>query len=235
MARAKTNRTTKRRLAEKQAVKPISGVMPPNSKEPSPKEILFLKVGISVMVLLVLGVVIFFAIQLLGNRNNENKNPYTSFLYIYGEELGILTRPDELTGGYPYGDLEFFNDADEFPATDDYEAKAIYNLIKNAKTIYVFIYSVNDMDNDVKEQILEYQEQYKNKPLLFLQLDHPRNFGLLEDPAISHLGLQDVANQLLIFNIEPSSSEVDDFEVIVDRPGSANVNELLEAIKKIIQ
>ena len=168
-------------------------------KEPSPKEILFFKIGMSLIGLAVIVIAIIFIVQYYMEKAEEE--PYQDYVVITVDELLLLTQYDE--------DLGTYGDPDTLKQ-DDYEN--INTLFQSNDYFYVYFYHSSNPDDEIVATIEDYtgvdqiptmtlledepDESYK--AFYFFDLDDAVNASLFENTAFDHLGLDTEAENILL-------------------------------------
>ena len=166
------------------------------SKEPSKNEILFFKIGVSVIAI---GLVVVAIVMIVSNfMNKEEINPYIDYNHFKTEELAAMTKYiDETT----YGDLDYFTGKTEY--------EDIRVILNQNDIFYFYFYHSNQINEEIKTEI-DKLEGVENLPLIFINLDAIDNLNLFEDENLTHLNLDaELDDMLLIYDMQPDS--IDEF------------------------
>ena len=177
-------------------IKPVSKVVPKEAVKPIPKreatknEILFFRVGIMVVAITIITVAIIFTIQYFMNQEEE-AGIYDDYIHITAIDLRQMTFYDEDFG--VYGDFSFFM------GKEDYED--IYDLINQNNTIYFFVYRSSNINTEIEERIKSLD--LDGFAFFMIDADLASNGGLFTDTDISHLGLDESRQHMLvIFDVD---------------------------------
>ncbi len=163
-------------------------------RELTKNEIMFFRVGVSVIAI---GLVVAAIVIIINSYMNGNeKNPYEDYLHFETEELVAMTqRIDNTT----YGDLDYFIGKSQF---DDFRV-----ILNQYNVFYFYFYSSKNINEEIQETI-EGLEDIENLPLIFINLDDPWNVELLENANLTHLNLNTSADDmLLIYDMQPASTD----------------------------
>jgi hypothetical protein len=158
-------------------------------KEVSKNEILFYRIGMSLVVLTLITVAIIFTVRYFMDQEEEDM-VYEDYIHITQNDLRYLTYDD---GTGVYGDFSYFSGLTGY---DDL-VEAIYSN----NIIYVYFYRSSKVSEEIKNKIESLD--LEGMAFFLLDLDDPRNLSVLEMNELSHLNLEaNRDNMLLIFNIE---------------------------------
>ncbi len=191
MARVQQSKNTPNKKTPQPAKgKPIPKVEPSKplqKREPSKNEILIFRIGLSIIGITLVTLAIVFTIRHYMNKD-EYVGPFDGQMHVYVSELEIFARYIEDRGNY--GDL---SELDGKPQYED-----LRNQIQGHDVIYFFFYRASSVDEAVKEAMLSI-ENLKDKPILFINMDDQiLNQALFTSPVLSHLGLLENRNQMLL-------------------------------------
>lgn len=193
MARVQQVQPTKKDApkAQSQNFKSKENLVKTNPKrEPSKNEILFFRIGISLIALTLVTTAIIFTIRYFMEKEEE-KGIYEDYMHVTVRELGYFMRyyPETNT----YGD---FSDFDGYAEYDDLRAK-----ISGQDKLYFFFYRSSDVNLDLA-QALKDVEGLEDKPVFFVDMDKSQNAELFTNAWISHLNLdQSRQSMFLIYDI----------------------------------
>lgn len=156
-------------------------------REPSKNEILFFRIGMSVIALTLITVAIIFTIEYFMN-DEEVPGVYDDYISITSSDLKYLTYDD---GSGVYGDFSYFQ------GKDDYQD--LLQLINDNTEIYVYFYRGTDIDEDIKELILS--KDLSDKAFFLIDLDVAQD--ALSGTDFAHLDLDLTRDNLfLTFDVE---------------------------------
>ncbi len=156
-------------------------------REPSKNEILFFRIGMSVIALTLITVAIIFTIEYFMN-DEEVPGVYDDYISITSSDLKYLTYDD---GSGVYGDFSYFQ------GKDDYQD--LLQLINDNTEIYVYFYRGTDIDEDIKELILS--KDLSDKAFFIIDLDVAQD--ALSGTDFAHLDLDLTRDNLfLTFDVE---------------------------------
>src|SRR5690606_13941454 len=110
-------------------------------REPSKNEILFFRLGLSIVVLTIITVAIIFTIQFFMDKAEE-VGPFDDYQHLTGSDLQNLTCND---GFGSYGDFTYFN------GLEDYED--MYDAIMSNRYIYIYFYKSSEVNTEVQTLI----------------------------------------------------------------------------------
>ncbi len=190
---------------------------PRDPREATPNEILFFKIGMSVIGLAVIVIAIVFIVQYYVNK--EADNPFEDYVMITVTELTPLTKYYEDTGNYVDSDT-LKND----------EFEIINSLYQANEYFYIYFYHSSIINDEIVGAIEDYtgDEGIPTMTLLedapddtydaffLLDLDAATNAGLFDNSNFSHLGLDPEAeNMLLTFSEDQGFSLTIDIDNIL--------------------
>ncbi len=156
-------------------------------REPSKNEILFFRIGMSVIALTLITVAIIFTIEYFMN-DEEVPGVYDDYISITSSDLKYLTYDD---GSGVYGDFSYFQ------GKEDYED--LLQLINDNTEIYVYFYRGTDIDDEIKELILS--KDLSDKAFFLIDLDVAGD--ALSGTDFAHLDLDLTRDNLfLTFDVE---------------------------------
>ncbi|RJX24597.1 MAG: hypothetical protein C4537_06310 [Acholeplasma sp.] len=156
-------------------------------REPSKNEILFFRIGMSVIALTLITVAIIFTIEYFMN-DEEVPGVYDDYISITASDLKYLTYDD---GSGVYGDFSYFQ------GKTDYEE--LLQLINDNNEIYVYFYRGSDIDEEIKELILS--KDLTDKAFFLIDLDEAEEG--LAGTEFAHLDLDLTRDNLfLTFDVE---------------------------------
>jgi hypothetical protein len=183
------NQYTKKVDQKKSDSQKVDLVKTKPQKEASKNEILFYRIGMSLVVLTIITVAIIFTVRYFMNQEEENQ-VYEDYIHITQMDLMYLTYDD---GSGVYGDFSYFSGLTGY----DELVEAIYSN----NIIYVYFYRSSNVNEDIKNKIESMD--LEGKAFFLLNLDNPRNANVLEMSELMHLNLQtNRDNMLLIFDID---------------------------------
>lgn len=156
-------------------------------REPSKNEILFFRIGMSVIALTLITVAIIFTIEYFMN-DEEVPGVYDDYISITASDLKYLTYDD---GSGVYGDFSYFQ------GKTGYED--LLQLINDNNEIYVYFYRGSDIDEDIKDLILS--KDLSDKAFFLIDLDEAEDG--LTGTDFAHLDLDLTRDNLfLTFDVE---------------------------------
>lgn len=166
------------------------------SKAPSKNELVFFRVGVSVIAI---GLIVAVIVMIVNNyMSKEDVNPYEDYNHLETEELVAITKYVNST---TYGDLDFFVGKSKY---DDLRV-----ILNKYDVFYFYFYHSESINKDILAAI-EKLENVEKLPLLFIDLDDIGNIALFEETDLTHLNLVATAdNMLLTYNMSPAN--VDEF------------------------
>lgn len=202
MARVQNNKSNSKKPSnkapQKEAVKKQDLAKQSPKREPSKNEILFYRLGLSIVVLTIITVAIIFTIQFFMNENEE-VGPFDDYQHLTGSDLQNLTFDD---GFGSYGDFTYFSDL------EDYED--MYEKIMSNAYIYVYFYRGSELNTEVEELIKTLD--LEDKAFFFIDLDLYGE-AIFANQTIEHLSLEsERTHMLLTFDVDgddPQTFRVD--------------------------
>jgi len=163
-------------------------------KEATKNEILFFRLGMSIIALTLITVAIIFTIRYFMN-NDEEVVVYEDLIHITTNDLKYLTYDD---GSGVYGDFAYFN------GLADKEDLA--EVINTNNLIYVYFYRSTKINEEI-QTIIEGLD-LEGKAFLLLDLDaNTTVFDLTEKGDFTLDNTRD--NMLLIFNVEAQTFQLE--------------------------
>ena len=218
----KKKKPTQGKSNTKKPLKNTTANQPRDPREASPKEILFFKIGMSIIGLAVITIAIIFIVQYYVNR--EAEDPYQDYVVITVDELLLLTKDFDGT----YGDPDTLRQ-------DEYEH--INTLYQSNENFYVFFYHSGTLNDEITAAIedntganniptvalLEDEPDNSYRAIYFLDLDDATNASLFDNANLSHLGLDaEAENMLLTYEYDENA-----FDLTID------INEILQIISDL--
>lgn len=167
-------------------------------REPSKNEILFFRIGISLIALTLLTTAIIFTIRYFMDTDEE-AGVYDTYTHVTARELGYFMRfyPESNT----YGDFSEFDGYSEY---DNLRA-----LIDGQNRLYFYFYRSSNINEDITAA-LQGVSGLEDKPVLFVDMDNAQNAELFTNEWLAHLNLdQSRQSMFLIYDIY----EEDPFEL----------------------
>jgi hypothetical protein len=159
-------------------------------REPSKNEILFFRIGISLIALTLLTTAIIFTIRYFMDQNEE-AGIYDDYTHVTVRELGYFMRYYPETNSY--GDFSEFDGYSEYS-----DLKA---LIDGQDKLYFYFYRSSNINEDITEALSNVQD-LSDKPVLFVDMDNPQNDELFTNAWLTHLNLeQSRQSMFLIYDI----------------------------------
>jgi hypothetical protein len=167
------------------------------NREPSKNEILFFKIGMSVIVLTFAVIAAVLLIQYF--TAEEEVIPYDEYVHINASDLKYITQEDD------YG---VFGDFSYFDGLDGYEdLRAVVN--SSTDFIYVYFYRSSNLDLDIKAAI-ESVANIDDLAFLFIDLDLGSSAELFTLTELVHLNLDsEKDNMFLTFDINAQSFQLE--------------------------
>lgn len=202
MARVQNNKSNSKKPSNKAPQKEVSKkqelAKTSPKREPSKNEILFYRLGLSIVVLTIITVAIIFTIQFFMNENEE-VGPFDDYQHLTGSDLQNLTFND---GFGSFGDFTYFSDL------EDYED--MYEKIMSNAYIYVYFYRSSELNTEVEELIKTLD--LEDKAFFFIDLDFYGE-AIFANQTIAHLNLEsERTHMLLTFDVDgddPQTFRVD--------------------------
>jgi len=216
---AKKKKATYTKSKEKQVTTKKSSVLQ-EQKPASKGEILFFRIGMLIVSLVVVGVIAIFAINYFTNDDDEDTNPYEDYITISQTSLDIIVVDN---GNNTFGTR------DDFQGYEEYED--LLRLLNSNEIIYFYFYHSSDINEDIEEALaaqtdvngiptytlLDENEDEDYLAFFFIDLDSSLNAELFTDDVISHLELDEDADQMLVtFDSENEDAEFFTMESDVD-------------------
>lgn len=166
------------------------------SKAPSKNELVFFRVGVSVIAI---GLIVAVIVMIVNNyMSKEDVDPYEDYNHLETEELVAITKYVNST---TYGDLDFFVGKSKY---DDLRV-----ILNKYDVFYFYFYHSESINKDILAEI-EKLENVEKLPLLFIDLDDIGNIALFEETDLTHLNLVATADYMLL-TYDMSPATVDDF------------------------
>ncbi|MBU1143306.1 MAG: hypothetical protein KKH92_06645 [Firmicutes bacterium] len=163
-------------------------------REASKNEILFFRLGISIIALTLITVAIIFTIRYFMNEDEEEVI-YEDLIHITTDDLKYLTYDD---GSGVYGDFAHFNGL-----TDKED---IANVINTNNLIYVYFYRSSAINEEIQALI----EALDLDGKAFLLLDLDKNADVFELAEKGDFTLDNTRdNMFLIFNVEEQTFQLE--------------------------
>jgi len=162
-------------------------------REPSKNEVMFFRVGMSVIALTLVVLAIVLVIQYFVKQDEET-GPFDDYISINVNELLMLTQDN---GDQTYGDFDFFVGKEEYEDLRD--------LIYGNDVMYVYFYRSSEMNEEIQTAILAI-EGLEDMTFLFVDMDVETT--LFETAGLEHLNLDDSRdNMLLMFDPQADLEE----------------------------
>ena len=163
-------------------------------REATKNEILFFRLGMSIIALTLVTVAIIFTIRAFMN-NDEKVVVYEDLIHITTNDLKYLTYND---GSGVYGDFAYFNGL--------VDKEDLATVINTNNLIYVYFYRSSKINEEI-QTIIENLD-LEGKAFLLLDLDKNTNvFDLTEKGDFTLDSTRD--NMLLIFNVEAQTFQLE--------------------------
>ncbi len=201
MARVQQNaKKSKSKIQKKEEPKkPLSRkelIQVNTKREPTKNEIMFYRIGMSVITITLIVLAIVLVIQY--SKTDTAVNPYEDNLSITITELTYITAQDEYG---VYGDFTQFN------GNDDYAD--LRTVLNSNDMVYIYFYRSSAIDPDIQAAI-ESVQNLDTMAFLFFDLDNDVNANVFTTAAISHLNLDSTKdNQLVIFDINAQTFQTE--------------------------
>lgn len=162
------------------------------AKEPSAKELLFVRIG---MISVSAVVLVFIAFLIINQFVNNDEVPYEDYVTITHSSLNEIVKDN---GDSTYGDFSYFNGMDSYAN--------LASLINKNDVIYFYFYHSSDYDTDVEaaitsktvlnliptETLMNDNEDELFVAFILIDLDEAANGALLTDTTLDYLGLADI-------------------------------------------
>ncbi|OHE40898.1 MAG: hypothetical protein A2102_02630 [Tenericutes bacterium GWF2_38_8] len=164
-------------------------------REPSKNEVMFFRIGMSVIALTLVILAIVLVIQYFVKQDEET-GPFDDYISINANDLLVITQEDE------YG---VFGDFSYFDGKEVYED--LRTVLYSNDFIYVYFYRSSDINEELETAILAI-EGLSDMAFLFVDLDTETT--LFETPGLDHLNLDDTRdNMLLIFDLNAQEFQLE--------------------------
>ncbi|HBY65662.1 MAG TPA: hypothetical protein DEG42_04680 [Acholeplasmataceae bacterium] len=164
-------------------------------REPSKNEVMFFRIGMSVIALTLVILAIVLVIQYFVKQDEET-GPFDDYISINANDLLVITQEDE------YG---VFGDFSYFDGKEVYED--LRTVLYSNDFIYVYFYRSSDINEELETAILAI-EGLSDMAFLFVDLDTETT--LFETPGLDHLNLDDTRdNMLLIFDVNAQEFQLE--------------------------
>ena len=156
-------------------------------REPSKNEVMFFRIGMSVIALTLVVLAIVLVVQYFVKQDEET-GPFDDYISINANDLLMITQEDEYG---VFGDFSYF------------DGKEIYDDLRTVlygnDFIYVYFYRSSEMSEELETAILAI-EGLEDMAFLFLDMDLETT--IFETPGLSHLNLDDTRdNMFLTFDV----------------------------------
>lgn len=156
-------------------------------REPSKNEVMFFRIGMSIIGLTLVILAIVLLIQYFVNQDEET-GPYDDYISITADDLLQITKEEE---SGVFGDFSFFDGKEDYAD--------LRTVLYGNDFVYVYFYRSSEINNEIKDAILAI-EGIEDMAFLFLDLD--LNTTLFETVGIEHLNLDSERdNMFLIFDL----------------------------------
>jgi hypothetical protein len=163
--------------------------------EPTKNEIMFFRIGMSIIALTLITVAIIFTIQYFMNKEEE-EGLFDDYIHLTASELTQLTGYDSNSG--VYGDFTYFAGQEAY--------EDLYALINTNTKIYIYFYSASSPNDEIVNLIKD--TDWEGKALFLVNLDLQKNN--LGGAALSHLNLDlNRSNLLVTFDVENQTFSTD--------------------------
>ncbi|MBU1141402.1 MAG: hypothetical protein KKG64_02645 [Firmicutes bacterium] len=165
-------------------------------REPTKNELMFFRIGISVIGLTLVVLLIVFLIRYY--TTEEEVGPYDDYLHINVTDLKYITQEDEYG---VFGDFSYFNGIDDY---------ADLRVVLNANDyVYVYFYRSTVMNDEITEAI-EALDDIDSMAFLFIDLDLVSSAELFTTTEIAHLNLDSEKDDMfLIFDINAQTFQLE--------------------------
>jgi len=164
-------------------------------REPSKNEVMFFRVGMSIIALTLVVLAIVLVIQYFVKQDEET-GPFDDYISINTNDLLVITQEDQ------YG---VFGDFSYFDGKTAYED--LRRVLYSNDFIYVYFYRSSDINEELETAILAIQG-LEDMAFLFVDLD--KETTLFETPGLNHLNLSDSRdNMLLIFDLNAQDFQLE--------------------------
>jgi hypothetical protein len=164
-------------------------------REPSKNEVMFFRIGMSVIALTLVVLAIVLVIQYFVKQDEET-GPYDDYISINTNDLLVITQEDEYG---VFGDFSYFDGKEVY---DD-----LRRVLYSNDFIYVYFYRSSAIDEELETAILAIQG-LEDMAFLFVDLDIETT--LFETPGLDHLNLDDTRdNMFLIFDLNAQEFQLE--------------------------
>jgi len=164
-------------------------------REPSKNEVMFFRIGMSVIALTLVILAIVLVIQYFVKQDEET-GPFDDYISINANDLLVITQEDE------YG---VFGDFSYFDGKEVYED--LRTVLYSNDFIYVYFYRSSEINEELETAILAI-EGLSDMAFLFVDLDTETT--LFETPGLDHLNLDDTRdNMFLIFDVNAQEFQLE--------------------------
>ncbi len=164
-------------------------------REPSKNEVMFFRIGMSVIALTLVVLAIVLVIQYFVKQDEET-GPYDDYISINTNDLLVITQEDEYG---VFGDFSYFDGKEVY---DD-----LRRVLYSNDFIYVYFYRSSAIDEELETAILAIQG-LEDMAFLFVDLDTETT--LFETPGLDHLNLDDTRdNMFLIFDLNAQEFQLE--------------------------
>jgi hypothetical protein len=164
-------------------------------REPSKNEVMFFRIGMSVIALTLVVLAIVLVIQYFVKQDEET-GPFDDYISINANDLLVITQEDE------YG---VFGDFSYFDGKEVYED--LRTVLYSNDFIYVYFYRSSEINEELETAILAI-EGLSDMAFLFVDLDTETT--LFETPGLDHLNLDDTRdNMFLIFDVNAQEFQLE--------------------------
>jgi hypothetical protein len=160
----------------------------PVKKVASKNEIMFFRLGMSIIALALITVAIIFTIEHFMNKDEE-PGVFDDYISITASDLSYLTGYDDNSG--VYGGFTYFAGQESYAE--------LFSLINSNTEIYIFFYSSSALNDDVVNAIKD--ADLEGKAFFIIDLD--KEAANLGGAAFAHLNLDlNRTNLLVTFDVE---------------------------------
>jgi hypothetical protein len=167
-------------------------------REPSKQEMMFFRIGISIIALLVVTVSIVFAIRYF-MEDTEEEGPANQFEHVTAADLENIFMIDELNTT-PYVNEEYF------------QGKDILQKLLNNTVYYVFVYRSSLIEDTSYLALIESIPNLDSLPFFLIDLD--RDPDIRTNEKLQHLGMTETHDfQLIIFDMQNLNEDGSHFTV----------------------
>jgi hypothetical protein len=164
-------------------------------REPSKNEIMFFRLGMSIIALALITVAIIFTVEYFMNKEEE-PGVFDDYISITAADLQYLTGYDDNSG--VYGDFTYF------AGQESYEE--LFELINTNNEIYIFFYSSSNLNDEVVNAVKD--ADLEGKAFFIVDLD--TEAANLTGANYAHLNLDlERSNLLVTFDIEAQEFSIE--------------------------